>query len=120
MKDLNYFLQLSPEILLEDEKLREEFFEQLRRRSEVLERVETILLLPSDETAGIQRVAWFYKVDKKVIEKVVIRHLDELVGDGYTNGIFTRRSILRIGMLLEDNEIANEVMVQLLNISLVD
>lgn len=123
MKDLIHFLKLgmsNPEILLEDGKLREEFLEKLRRRNEVLERVETILLLSNDEATGIQRVASFYEVDEKVIEKIVSRHLEELVGDGYNNEIFTRRSILRIGMLLEDNEIANEVMVQLLNISRVD
>ncbi|TDL74249.1 hypothetical protein [Peribacillus frigoritolerans] len=88
------------------------------RRIEVLNQVKEILLFPSDKTASTQQVAWFYQVDKTVIEKVVYRNLDEIVEDGYTNGVFTRRAILRVGMLLEDNEIANEVMNQLLNISL--
>ncbi|MRX52362.1 hypothetical protein GJU41_00130 [Bacillus idriensis] len=116
---MNYskFANLSPETIMKDEKLREEFYEYLKGRMEVLERVKTILLFPSDETANTQQVAWFYQVDKKVIEKVVFRNLNELAEDGYTNGIFTSRAILRIGMLLDDNEIANEVMDQLFNIS---
>lgn len=76
-------------------------------RVEVLERVKVILLFPSEE------VAWFYKVDKKVIYKVVHRHLDELNCNGHTN-VFSSRAILRMGILLDDNEIENEVMTQLL------
>ncbi|HDR7439701.1 TPA: hypothetical protein QCX32_001351 [Bacillus toyonensis] len=113
---MNYskFANLSPETIVKDKKLSKELYEYCMNRVEVLERVKAILLFPSEEVASTQQVAWFYKVDKKIVYKVVHRHLDELSCDGYTSVFFSRRAILRMGMLLDDNEIANEVMTQLL------
>lgn len=98
--------------------------------------------------------AKFYEVDEKTIEKVYMRHSDELDSDGvckkkYTElsnlhyvgmktakgkaiftfeggieyeypmrgtRVFSRRAILRVGMLLRDSTVAKEVRTQLLNI----
>ncbi|HFK1661933.1 hypothetical protein [Bacillus cereus] len=113
MNKLNLF-KANPE-LLNDKQLCKEMYEYCMNSVEILEHAKAILLFPKDETATIQRVAWFYKVDKKVITKLVFSHLDELTSDGYSNGAFTKRAILRVGMLLDDNEIANKVMTQILN-----
>lgn len=114
MKKLK-FISENPEIAFNDKQLHKEIDEYITRRIEVLESVKAILTFPADGTASTQQVAWFYKVDKKVINSLVFSNLDELIIYGYTDGVFTRSAILRVGMLLVDNEIANEVMEQLLN-----
>ncbi|MFE9076920.1 hypothetical protein [Bacillus mobilis] len=128
-------------------------------RTEVLEKVKGLLLLPNLEMATIRQVADFYEVPVKTIQTIHTRHLEEIKSDGYvkktgkeltnelvtlntkdtkitnkrghilvecgeyetilpyaTIGLFPRRAILRVGMLLRDSEIAKEVRNQLLNI----
>ncbi|MGE7866670.1 hypothetical protein ACQKNO_10460 [Bacillus paramycoides] len=128
-------------------------------RTEVLEKVKGLLLLPNLEMATTRQVADFYEVPVKTIQTIHARHLEEIKSDGHvtktgkeltnelvtlntkdtkitnkrghilvewgeyettlphsTIGLFPRRAILRIGMLLRDSEVAKEVRTQLLNI----
>ncbi|WDL92797.1 hypothetical protein JCR32_02830 [Bacillus sp. HNR-4] len=128
-------------------------------RTEVLEKVKELLLLPNLEMATTRQVADFYEVPVKTIQTIHARHLEEIKSDGHvtktgkalanelvtlnmkdtkitnkrgyilvecgeyettfphsTIGLFPRRAILRIGMLLRDSEVAKEVRTQLLNI----
>ncbi|KXI53120.1 hypothetical protein BAQ46_23610 [Bacillus paranthracis] len=54
-----------------------------------------------------------------VITQLVFSHLDELTSDGYSNGTFTKKAVLRVGMLFDDNEIANKVMTQNIELCLI-
>ena len=116
-------------------------------RTEVLEKVKGLLLLPNMEIATTRQVAEFYEVPKQTIDTIKARHLEEFKTDGYVSikgnelkelkgcfrnesdletcglgkfvgvvGLFPRRAILRVGMLLRDSAIAKEVRTQLLNI----
>lgn len=117
--------------------------EALIERVDVLQKVKDLLLLPSMEMATTKQVAEFYEVSHTAIKETVRIHREELESDGLvklsfpnikeevktdnlallSNGVsyrganvFTRRAILRVGMLLRDSEIAKEVRTQLLNI----
>lgn len=115
--------------------------EKMKDRVDVLDKVKELLLLPGNEYATTNQVAKYYVVEKKTIQKLAERNRDELLEDGLTlknykeimqlvntdnasalkippNGtlIFPKRAILRVGMLLQDSEIAKEVRTQLLNI----
>lgn len=125
-------------------------------RVEVLDRVNTLVLLPNSTIATTQMVAEFYNVDQQAIYSVLYDHKSEIQSDGYRTvkssdlinridspsskegvsvkrikggylvndthkisyskiGIFTKRAILRIGMLLRDSLVAREVRTCLLN-----
>lgn len=64
--------------LLDDRQLRDKCV----GRYEVLDKVKELLLLPGEEIATQKQVASFYEVDEKAIEKVCVRHLEELESDG--------------------------------------
>jgi len=105
---------------------------------EVLDKVKSLVLLPYNETATTDIVADYYNVNLKTIEKLVERNKDELVSDGYSvlkgnqltdiksvcqiksrarsMAVFTKRSILRVGMLLRDSEVAKRVRTMLLDV----
>ncbi|MBJ8054575.1 hypothetical protein JDS87_22130 [Bacillus cereus] len=112
-------------------------------RIEVLSKVGGLLLLEDMGMATTKQVATFYNVEYHVIRDVIKVHGDELKQDGMylakygeikdevnkdystllESGVsyrgtylFPRRSILRIGMLLRDSDVAKEVRTQLLNI----
>jgi phage antirepressor YoqD-like protein len=106
-------------------------------RTEVLDKVKALALLPGDTYATTELVADFYEVDAETVKKTVQRSLDELTSDGFrvlrgdelrdmkslggissrTPGlaVFPRRAILRVGMLLRDSEIAKRVRTHLLD-----
>lgn len=120
--------------LLENKKIREEVVDRI----EVLEQVGELLLLPNTEFATTEMVAKYYVEDIETIKKIVERHNDEIISDGYkvltanelrdikslcqiksrarSLAIFPKRAILRIGMLLRDSEIAKELRSRLLDI----
>lgn len=120
--------------LLENKKMREEVV----GRIEVLEQVGELLLLPNAEFATTEMVAKYYAEDIETIKKIVERHNDEIISDGYkvltanelrdikslcqiksrarSLAIFPKRAILRIGMLLRDSKIAKELRSRLLDI----
>lgn len=130
---------------------------ELIARTEVLDKVKKLLLIPEMNCMTIRQVADYYDVDVDTINRCCQRNRTEIVGDGVANktpkvfkdllneqdvqlvqnrtnlviqiddntrleipnrGIkcFSKRAILRIGMLLRDSKIAQEVRTQLLNI----
>lgn len=76
--------------LLDDRQLRDKCV----GRYEVLDKVKELLLLPGEEIATQKQVASFYEVDEKAIEKVCVRHLDELGSDGMCTKKYTDLSNL--------------------------
>lgn len=175
-------VNVKEELILDDKSIREKRIE----RTEVLDKVKKLLLIPQMECMTIRQVAEYYEVDWNVINKCYQRNKHEIDADGTmtktpTNfkeifnwtrcpikdldensekknenvgaeifkgtsctfkdfeqqhgklivqiddntcleipnrGIkcFSKRAILRIGMLLRDSKIAQEVRTQLLNI----
>lgn len=130
---------------------------ELIARTEVLDKVKKLLLIPEMNCMTIRQVADYYEVDVDTINRCCQRNRTEIVGDGVANktpkvfkdllteqdvqlvqnrtnlviqiddntrleipnrGIkcFSKRAVLRIGMLLRDSKIAQEVRTQLLNI----
>ena len=65
--------------LLEKKDLREEVIS----RTEVLDKVGELLLLPNTEYATTEQVAEYYKVGKEAIKTIVFNHVEELSSDGY-------------------------------------
>lgn len=126
---------MNQENLLEQKELRESVINRL----EVLDSIGEILLLPNTEYATTEMVSNYYKVDIEAVQKVIQRNRDELKEDGYkvfkgkelmdiksksqlktragSLSLFTKRSILRVGMLLRDSEIAKEIRTKLLDIT---
>lgn len=144
---------ITSESMVDNHDLRNE----LIARTEVLDKVKKLLLIPDMNCMTIRQVADYYEVDIDTINRCCQRNRTEIVGDGVANktpkvfkdllneqdvqlvqnrtnlviqiddntrleipnrGIkcFSKRAILRIGMLLRDSKIAQEVRTQLLNI----
>lgn len=120
--------------ILENQSTREGFIDQVG----VLEKVKDLLLLADSEFATTQQVADYYEVGLEAIKSIIKRHKEELEGNGYCynkkseivlmvqcepieipnrgTGIFTKRAILNVGMLLTQGEVAKEVRSRLLDI----
>lgn len=144
---------ITSESMVDNHDLRNE----LIARTEVLDKVKKLLLIPEMNCMTIRQVADYYEVDIDALKKCCKRNKDEIILDGVvtktprvfkdllkgqdvplvqnqTNlviqiddntrleipnrGIkcFSKRAVLRIGMLLRDSKIAQEVRTQLLNI----
>jgi len=107
-------------------------------RIEVLERVSELLLLPTTEYATIEQVARYYRVEQTTIQQICEKYIDELSSDGMVvlsgkeqsdtkslSGLkstarqltlLPERAIYRVGMLLQNNEVAKELRIRLLDI----
>ena len=93
--------------------------------------------IPGTIYASKESVADFYEVSIGTIDSATSRHKDELVSDGYNSlstndfcalhnarvkskarfiSLYTRRSVLRLGMVLRDSSMAKKVRSYLLNI----
>lgn len=144
---------ITSESMVDNHDLRNE----LIARTEVLDKVKKLLLIPEMNCMTIRQVADYYEVDIDTLKKCCKRNKDEIILDGVvtktprvfkdllkgqdvplvqnqTNlviqiddntrleipnrGIkcFSKRAVLRIGMLLRDSKIAQEIRTQLLNI----
>ena len=144
---------ITSESMVDNHDLRNE----LIARTEVLDKVKKLLLIPEMNCMTIRQVADYYEVDIDTLKKCCKRNKDEIILGGVvtktprvfkdllkgqdvplvqnqTNlviqiddntrleipnrGIkcFSKRAVLRIGMLLRDSKIAQEVRTQLLNI----
>lgn len=144
---------ITSESMVDNHDLRNE----LIARTEVLDKVKKLLLIPEMNCMTIRQVADYYEVDIDTIKRCCQRNRTEIEGDGVANkmpkvfkdllteqnvplvqnrtnlviqiddntrleipnrGIkcFSKRAVLRIGMLLRDSKIAQEVRTQLLNI----
>ncbi|GCD44318.1 hypothetical protein GKJPGBOP_04014 [Streptomyces paromomycinus] len=113
-------------------------------RTEVLDKVKALALLPDGVHATTEGVASYFVVHKEVVKKVTQRHRAELSTNGMwvlrgsdlrefkrdnmslyeesypqakTNlTLYTRRTILNIAMLLRDSEVARAVRTYLLDV----
>ncbi|WP_234381936.1 restriction endonuclease [Streptomyces dysideae] len=119
--------------LLESPTLRS----RMAQRTEVLERVGELRLLPDGVHVTSAMVAEYCGVDETAIRQMVVEHRDELETNGYHTvtgmrlseikslsgiqsrarslALFTRRTILNTGMLLRDSYVARQVRYELLN-----
>lgn len=112
---------------------------QYATRTDVLDRVKALSLLPDNTHATIEIVAGFYEVDTDAIESVVRRNRDELAENGLrvirgaelkefdsvnltesknrrALTLFTRRTVLNVAMLLTDSAVARQVRSYLLDV----
>ena len=100
-------------------------------RTDVLDRVKALRLLPDGLHLTTDLVANYYEVGTDVITKLAQRHRDELEANGYrlltgqelvdmksTSGlasrapqlaVFDRRALVRVGLLLRDSDVARRV-----------
>ncbi|WP_406217908.1 restriction endonuclease [Streptomyces canus] len=119
--------------LLESQTLRDGVLE----RTDVLDRVKALSLLPDGMHVTTAMVAAYFEVAVKTLESVVEDHRKELASNGYqvltgtplalfkrASGIqsrskalalFSRRAVLNVAMLLRDSEVARQVRVYLLD-----
>lgn len=115
--------------------------DELAARTEVLDKVGLLATLPDNMHCTAVHAARYYEVSPEVIRQTVARNRAEFDADGYvvlrraevsdrlsltpdqvgmplnagSIALFTRRSILRIGMLLRDSDIARQVRDYLLD-----
>lgn len=108
----------------------------LADRTDVLDKVGALRMLPDDMHVTTEMLAEFYAVPVKTIQTTVLRNREELDDDGYrvvtraafeetftmkvtssasTFALFPRRAVLRVGMLLRDSTVAREVRDYLLD-----
>jgi ABC-type phosphate transport system auxiliary subunit len=121
--------------LLESRALRA----SMSARTEALDKVKALALLPDGLHVTSRMVAEYYEVPEIVIRSVVSRHREELEEAGYRNltgsdlaqflscnlqlrrapgrglAVFPRRAVLNVGMLLRDSDIARRVRTYLLD-----
>ncbi|WP_055528103.1 restriction endonuclease [Streptomyces graminilatus] len=119
--------------LLESKTLRDSALE----RTDVLDRVKVLSLLPDGMHVTTAMVATYFQVGIKAIRSLVLDHNAELQSNGYLvltgpelssfkelSGIqshtrhlalFSRRAVLNVAMLLRDSEVARQVRVYLLD-----
>ena len=121
--------------LIENKEMRNE----LMGRTEVLDKVKKVILLPYGESMTTQMVADYYEVGYKAINSLIFDNKEELINNGYyvlegeqlnsfkkssqiksrarNLALFPRRAILNVGMLLRDSEIAKEIRTRLLDMA---
>lgn len=117
--------------ILENQQTRDELIE----RTEVLDKVKELLLLPNTEYATTQQVAIYFEVPETTIKEQLQNNKDEFVSDGYrvlfenelkniknisnlksrakSLAVFPKRAMLRMAMLLRDSEVANNIKKEL-------
>lgn len=105
-------------------------------RTDALDKVGVLALLPGDTYATTDMVAAFYEVDIEAVKNLPKRFRDELDADGFvvaqrrdfarfnlnpanpntrSMALYPRQAILRAGMLLRDSEVARAVRTYLLD-----
>ncbi|MFI0810784.1 restriction endonuclease [Streptomyces echinatus] len=119
--------------LLESKTLRDSVLD----RTDVLDRVKALSLLPDGMHVTTAMVATYFQVGVKAIRSLVLDHRAELEVNGYrvltgselssfkelsgiksrtaSLALFPRRSVLNVAMLLRDSEVARQVRVYLLD-----
>ncbi|MHB9860432.1 restriction endonuclease [Streptomyces sp. YIM S03343] len=120
-------------VLLESKTLRNSVLD----RTDVLDKVKTLSLLPDGMHVTTAMVAAYFEVAVKTLESVVEDHRKELESSGYqvltgkrlalfkgVSGIqsrsralalFSRRAVLNVAMLLRDSDVARQVRAYLLD-----
>lgn len=122
-------------VLLESKALRE----SVAGRTEALDKVKALSLLPDGTHVTTQMVANYFEVGLKTLESLVRDHRAELESNGYRVmtgpeltsfkkvglldkhvgrhlALFTRRTVLNVAMLLRDSIVARQVRTHLLDI----
>lgn len=113
---------------------------QTAGRVDVLDKVKALAMLPDGVHATTDGVASYYEVANETIEKVVQRHRKELTENGYrvlrgteyssfvtdnlsaanpkarSVALFNRRTILNVGQLLTESDVARRVRTYLLDV----
>ncbi|MFF4686579.1 restriction endonuclease [Streptomyces sp. NPDC001307] len=106
-------------------------------RTDVLDRVKALSLLPDGMHVTTAMVAAYFNVGLKAVESVVVDHREELEASGYrvlagteltsfkevcgirsrsrSLALYPRRAVLNVAMLLRDSEVARQVRVYLLD-----
>ncbi|MEU5307864.1 restriction endonuclease [Streptomyces sp. NPDC021562] len=119
--------------LLESKSLRDSVLD----RTDVLDRVKALSLLPDGMHVTTAMVAAYFEVSRKAIESLVVDHREEMVTNGYrvlsgteltsfkevsgfqsrsrSLALYPRRAVLNVAMLLRDSEVARQVRVYLLD-----
>ncbi|MDV8066420.1 hypothetical protein R4P64_07880 [Rhodococcus sp. IEGM 1366] len=114
--------------------------DSLATRTDILDKVKVLSLLPDDMHATTEQVATYFEAPVETIKSVVKYNRNEIDSDGYrvvrgeelrlnfnpsslglnprtpSLALFPRRAILRIGMLLRDSTVARQVRDHLLNV----
>jgi hypothetical protein len=113
--------------------------DSLADRTDVLNKVGVLAMLPDDMHVTTTEAARFYEVDIESIRKVITRNRAEIDSDGYrvvgreeferdiaslsnidsrarSIGLLPRRAVLRLGMLLRDSDVARRVRDYLLTV----
>lgn len=125
---------MNPLALIESKTLRESVIE----RTDVLDKVKKLMLLPDDLHVTVDMAANYYEVESDTIRQVLSRHKKEFESDGvqtitskdkgydmlsqalnpnqHIAKIIPRRAILRMGMLLRDSLVAQTVRTMLLDV----
>ena len=122
--------------LLQKKEVREEYMTRL----EVLDSVGELLMLPNTEMATVKQVEEYFGVGIEAIQSLIKDNREELNANGYKvykkseilnvlkgqlenvsvpnrgMGLFTKRAILNVAMLLRDSEVAKEIRSRLLDI----
>ena len=120
--------------LLESRTLRDSVAE----RTEALDRVKVLVLLPDDMHVTTAMVAAYFGVLETAIRSLVADHREELESNGYqvlsgaplsafkalsgtqsrtgSLALFRRRAVLNVAMLLRDSEVARQVRTHLLDV----
>lgn len=124
--------------LLESKETRE----SMLGRIEVLEKVKQLNELPNDLGMTTQMVADYFEVVKSTIDALVKDNIKELSNNGYRVlmkdeltclkkvgiikkqvgklGVFTRRAVLNVAMLLRDSKVAKAIRKELLDLTELD
>ena len=125
---------MNQEILLTNLQKRKENLNHI----EVLDQVGTLLSLPNTEFYTTEMVAEYYKVEISTIKSCVFDNKEELESNGYnvlegeelsslkklcqiksrarSLSLFTKRTVLNVGMLLKVSEVAKEIRSRILDI----
>ena len=95
----------------------DDMIEELAYRDEVREKVERLFSVPEDAIFSTKGLADFYVVSVEAIQQTTDAYEDEFLSDGYLKegGFYSKRALLRMGMLLCGSDVANEVCIQILN-----
>ncbi|WP_409470913.1 restriction endonuclease [Streptomyces sp. HC307] len=124
---------INESVLLESKSLRDSVLE----RTDVLDRVKALSLLPDGMHVTTAMVAAYFEVGLTAITSLVHDHRQELEASGYrvltgteltsfkevsgvqsrsrSLALFSRRAVLNVAMLLRDSEVARQVRVYLLD-----
>lgn len=126
-------MSISSEVLVESRTMRSQFTD----RFDVLDKAGSLSLLPDDTHATTEMVASFYEVPEDTVKSVVKLNREELETNGYqvlrgdslrsfkdlsgfktrsrNLALFNRKTILNVGMLLTESDVARKVRAYLLS-----